>query len=53
MSHIPAVRVRLVTKYHRKMAVLVRPDWSLQAHSEYYEQYNRIIKNNIQVPREL
>ena len=42
MSHIPAVRVRLVTKYHREMVALARFDKSLQAHREYYEQYNRI-----------
>ena len=42
------VRVRLVTKYHREMVALVRPDWDLQAHREYYEQYNRITKDNIQ-----
>ena len=50
MSHIPAVRVRvrLVTKYHKEMVALVRLDWGLQAHREYYEQYNRIIKDNIE-----
>ena len=50
MSHIPAVRVRvrLVTKYHKEMVALVRLDWGLQAHREYYEQYNGIIKDNIE-----
>ena len=30
------------------MVALVRPDWDLQAHREYYKQYNRITKDNIQ-----
>ena len=39
------LRVRSVTKYHREMVALVRSDWDLQAHREYY---NRITKDNIQ-----
>ena len=50
MRHILAVKVRVrsVTEYHTEMVALVRLDWDLQTHREYYAQYNRITKDKIQ-----